>query len=90
MSQNYINHVVLNLDASASMGPHRNNLIRVADGQIKYLAQRSQELDQETRVSVYSFNEEVECLIYDKDVCVCRRFRASINGRYDSPGGFER
>lgn len=68
MSQNYINHVVLVLDASSSMHPHRSELVRVADGQIKYLARRSQELDQETRVSIYSFNDTVECLIYDKDV----------------------
>jgi hypothetical protein len=66
--ENYINHVVLVLDASASMHPHRSELIRVADGQVKYLARRSQELDQETRVSIYSFNDRVQCLIYDKDV----------------------
>lgn len=66
--ENYINHVVLVLDASSSMGPHAKELVRVADGQVKYLARRSQELDQETRVSVYSFNERVQCLIYDKDV----------------------
>lgn len=66
--ENYINHVVLVLDASASMGPHQFELVRVADGQVKYLARRSQELDQETRVSIYSFNEDVKCLIYDKDV----------------------
>ena len=68
MSANYINHVVLVLDASLSMRPHIQELIRVADGQVKYLARRSQELDQETRVSIYSFNNDVECLIYDKDV----------------------
>lgn len=68
MSQNYINHVVMVLDASASMGPHARNLIKVADGQIEYLARRSQELDQETRVSVYTFSNSVQCLIYDKDV----------------------
>jgi len=50
------------------MRPHIQELIRVADGQVKYLARRSQELDQETRVSIYSFNNDVECLIYDKDV----------------------
>ena len=68
MSANYINHVVLVLDASLSMRPHQSELVRVADGQVKYLARRSQELDQETRVSVYTFNDRVECLIYDKDV----------------------
>lgn len=66
--ENYINHVVLVLDASSSMSPHRTDLINVADGQIKYLARRSQELDQETRVSVYVFSNTVKCLIYDKDV----------------------
>lgn len=68
MSENYINHVVLVLDASTSMRDHRSNLVRVADGQIKYLARRSQELDQETRVSIYSFSNTAECLVYDKDV----------------------
>jgi hypothetical protein len=68
MAENYINHVVLVLDASLSMQKHTQDLIRVADGQIKYLARRSQELDQETRVSVYSFSDDVQCLVYDKDV----------------------
>lgn len=67
-TENYINHVVLVLDASSSMQTHSRELIRVADGQVKYLARRSQELDQETRVSIYSFNETPRCLIYDKDV----------------------
>lgn len=68
LAKNYINHVVLVLDASYSMKPHRSELVRVADGQVQYLARRSQELDQETRVSIYSFNTTVQCLIYDKDV----------------------
>jgi hypothetical protein len=68
MSQNYINHVVLVLDASSSMTGHTRDLVKVADAQVKYLAQRSQELDQETRVSVYTFANTVQCLVYDKDV----------------------
>jgi len=67
-AQNYVNHVVFVLDASSSMHPHRHELIRVADAEIKHLAQRSQELDQETRVTVYTFNNTIECVIYDKDV----------------------
>lgn len=67
-SQNYINHVVLVLDASYSMHHHRSELIKVADGQVQYLARRSKELDQETRVSVYAFDDRVQCLVYDKDV----------------------
>jgi hypothetical protein len=68
ISQNYINHIVMVLDMSLSMSPHRHDLIAVADGQIAHLAQRSKELDQETRVTVYVFNNTVQCIIYDMDV----------------------
>lgn len=70
MPANIINHVVLVLDASSSMTPYRAALVQVADNQIKHLARRSQELDQETRVTVYSFSNptSIECLIFDKDV----------------------
>src|SRR6185437_12931220 len=67
-SQNYINHIVMVLDMSYSMMPHRSNLIAVADGQISHLARRSKELDQETRITVYVFDDVNECVIYDKDV----------------------
>jgi hypothetical protein len=66
--ENYINHVALVLDASSSMSSHRSTVVKVADEQIKHLARRSTELDQETRVTVYSFANTPECLIYDKDV----------------------
>lgn len=56
------------LDASGSMSGLRERLIQVADSQIRYLAQRSQELDQETRITVYTFDDKVECVVYDKDV----------------------
>lgn len=67
-AQRLINHVALVLDGSSSMSSHKNNLIKVADEQIRYLALRSEELSQETRVSVYLFNDRVECLIFDMDV----------------------
>ncbi|WP_217212996.1 vWA domain-containing protein [Streptomyces sp. AC550_RSS872] len=67
-SQNYINHVALVLDASSSMSHLSRKVVEVADQQITYLARRSQELDQETRVTVYVFADQVECVIYDKDV----------------------
>ncbi|MFF8828877.1 vWA domain-containing protein [Streptomyces sp. NPDC015131] len=67
-NQNYINHVALVLDASSSMSHLSGKVVEVADQQIAYLARRSQELDQETRVTVYVFAEQVECVIYDKDV----------------------
>ncbi len=68
--QNYINHVVLVLDASSSMQKHAAKLVEVVDAQIAYLAQRSKELDQETRVTVYvfSYRDNIQRLIYDKDV----------------------
>ncbi|MFE4617118.1 vWA domain-containing protein [Streptomyces sp. NPDC056747] len=67
-SQNYINHVALVLDASSSMSHLSGKVVEVADQQIAYLARRSRELDQETRVTVYVFADNVECVIYDKDV----------------------
>ncbi|MEU4085458.1 vWA domain-containing protein [Streptomyces aureus] len=66
--QNYINHVALVLDASSSMSHLSGKVVEVADQQIEYLARRSRELDQETRVTVYVFADKVECVIYDKDV----------------------
>ncbi|MFJ3159846.1 vWA domain-containing protein [Streptomyces kanasensis] len=67
-TQNYINHVALVLDASSSMSRLSHKVVEVADQQIAYLARRSRELDQETRVTVYVFADKVECVIYDKDV----------------------
>lgn len=67
-SQNYINHIALVLDASLSMVRKQEQVIQVADAQIKYLAKRSLELNQETRITVYVFNDTAKCVIYDKDV----------------------
>ncbi|GAA0593968.1 vWA domain-containing protein [Streptomyces crystallinus] len=67
-NQNYINHVALVLDASSSMSHLSRKVVEVADQQIAYLARRSRELEQETRVTVYVFADTVECVIYDKDV----------------------
>lgn len=67
---NYINHIVFCVDASSSMSQRglADTVIKVFDNQIKYLARRSKELDQETRVSLYFFADKTECVIYDKDV----------------------
>lgn len=67
-SQRLINHVALVLDGSSSMRSHTANLIKVADEQIRHLALRSEEMSQETRVSVYLFDYDVKCLIFDMDV----------------------
>lgn len=85
---NIINHIVLVLDASSSMSHVARELVKVADQQIAYLARRSKELDQETRVTVYTFNSgwhdrsNIQCLIYDKDVLRM----PSIAGLYKTDG----
>jgi hypothetical protein len=56
------------LDRSGSMAHLADQVVKVADNQIAYLAKRSKELDQETRVTVYTFGNTTECLFYDKDV----------------------
>jgi von Willebrand factor type A domain len=82
--QNYINHIAIVLDASLSMSHHSADVVKVADSQIKNLAEQSKIHDQETRVSVYTFSYEsqIECLIYDKDVLRM----PSISGLYKASG----
>lgn len=65
-----VTHVALVLDESSSMNRHASTLVRVVDSQVAYLAQRSRDLDQETRVTVYAFGSRgtARCLVYDKDV----------------------
>lgn len=79
-----INHVVLVLDASGSMQNHRNTVVKVADEQIKLLAKRSTELNQETRVTVYVFQDRytINCVFYDKDVLRM----PSLRGHYEPLG----
>lgn len=81
---NIINHIVFVIDESSSMSGLRKQVVDVFDGQIARLAQRSQELDQETRVSVYLFSyaENIRCIVYDKDVLRL----PSLAGHY-SPNG---
>jgi hypothetical protein len=62
------------------------DVVRVFDNQIKYLSQRSQELNQETRVSVYLFSnrEKIECLVYDKDVMRLPSLAGYYNPNYQT------
>jgi len=64
----YINHVAFVIDRSGSMAGHAASVVKVFDAQIEHLARRSRELDQETRASVYLFDDVIDCLFYDKDV----------------------
>lgn len=66
--QEQTNHFAIVLDASSSMYPVANTLVKVADDYIQFLAKRSDELKQETRISVYVFADRVKCLIWDMDV----------------------
>jgi hypothetical protein len=68
VKQEPINHVALILDASSSMQHLASEVVKVADRQIADLADLSKQLNQETRVSVYSFADKVECIIFDQDV----------------------
>jgi hypothetical protein len=56
----------------------------VADDQIKFLAERSQQLDMETRVTVYAFADPdmIDCLFYDMDVLRL----PSLKGLYTTKG----
>lgn len=65
---NFINHVCFIIDASGSMSYLNDSVIKVFDSQIAGLAAKSQELNQETRVSVYMFSNGIKNIVFDKDV----------------------
>jgi hypothetical protein len=64
------NHVVFVLDESSSMEHLKSAVVRVFRDQVKFLAEISQEMDQETRVSIWTFSHasEIHCLVHDVDV----------------------
>lgn len=78
-----INHIVFVIDASGSMSSLEQSVIKVFDSQVEYLSVRSQELAQETRVSVYMFESSVSCVVYDKDVMRL----PSLKDHYRASGG---
>lgn len=67
---NIINHIALVLDASGSMAGQARKLVQVVDEQTKHLARRSTELQQETRISVWTFSypQSIQCVVWDMDV----------------------
>lgn len=80
--QNYINHITLLLDASGSMGHLQHKVVKVTDDLVAFLAKKSKEDNEETRISVYSFSDDAECHIWDMDV-----FRLpSVKGLYTIKG----
>lgn len=62
------NHVAIVLDCSTSMENIIGNVRDVFTQQIEFLRKSSVLFEQETRISVYTFADEVECLISDVDV----------------------
>lgn len=75
-----INHIAFVIDASSSMQPLRNDVVKVFDDQIQHLARQAN--DQETRVSIYYFADSVSCHVFDVD---CLRVK-SIKDSYKPYG----
>ena len=68
MEQVLKNHVAILLDISGSMSHLTGGLTTIFNKQIQALREQSLSFNQETRVSVYTFNSSVKCLISDVDV----------------------
>jgi hypothetical protein len=83
-AENYINHIAIVTDASASMSVLSDSVVKVTDNTVKYLADRSKVHDQETRATFYTFSSrgQEKCLFYDKDVLRM----PSIKGLYHTGG----
>lgn len=67
---NIINHFGFVLDASGSMTDIADSLIKVADAQVKYWAEHSKNMGQETRISIWTFDyhNNINCVVWDMDV----------------------
>jgi hypothetical protein len=76
--QHYINHISFVLDRSGSMAGNLSKLELVFDNEIEHLRQRSIELDQETRISIYTFQSQIECLVFDMDVMRIKKLAGQI------------
>lgn len=80
--QHFINHVSIVVDRSGSMSGHSKTVVQVFDRELEALKQRSIDLNQETRISIYLFDNSIECLTFDMDVM---RFK-SLAGYYSVRG----
>jgi len=82
--QRKINHVGFVIDESGSMKSLRNDVPKVFDAQIAWLAELSLSTNQETRVSIYTLSgQRVTCVLYDQDVLRL----ASLAGHYNPDNG---
>lgn len=73
-----INHLVFVVDMSGSMQRLRRAVADFLDAQRRLHADKSEETGQETRISVYLFDTDVECVIYDRDVLRPIDFRSLL------------
>lgn len=63
-----VNHVALVIDKSGSMKKHEDTVVQVVDEFVRGLKVESDALGHETRISLYAFDHEIECLVWDMDV----------------------
>lgn len=64
----YTNHIGFLIDASGSMQNLKAKTIEVFEAQLEALKAESVRLNQDTRVSVYMFSEDIKCAVFDMDV----------------------
>lgn len=68
MKQHLINHIAIALDGSGSIANIKHELGTIFDNLVEHLAHESKKYDQETRLSVYKFSNNVVNMYYDIDV----------------------
>lgn len=81
-TQNDVTHIQMVVDMSGSMSRLSDAVIRVVDDLVAKFDELSTTLSQETRVTVYVFDDVAECVFYDMDV----RRRPSLKGHYRPRG----
>jgi hypothetical protein len=62
------NHVAILLDTSGSMYNIIGDMQKVLQQRIEFLRKMSLDFNQETRISIYTFDDKPECVVYDTDV----------------------
>lgn len=78
----FINHIAIVVDQSSSMASLAKNVVQVFDKEVAHLRQRSIDLDQETRISVYLFNDHVKNVVFDQDAMRVK----TLQGEYGATG----
>lgn len=88
--QGQYTHIVLLLDASASMYRHTDAVVRVVDELVKQWTDQANALDDMTRLTVYQFSSQnympngdfIDCLWYDTDIARIK----SLHKKYQPRG----